>query len=150
MPCCLFVSKSLLKNCYIVWGIDFWCWKSTRGRGRMSKFSPSGWQLFPPSTENPVFFLANDFCSAMVNCFHGMVYKQTTLSLISSWGYCQRLSSWATSSTPQAGYELTWVPKFKDCWIKYALVLTTVPQADHLCKSEKTKKIDPLGTQTFR
>ena len=48
----------------------------------MSKSSPSGWQLFPRSTENPVFFLANDFCRAMVNCFHGMVYKQTTLSLI--------------------------------------------------------------------
>ena len=34
-------------------------------------------------------------------------------------------------------------PEFRDCWIKYALVLTTVPQDDHLCKSEKNKKIDP-------
>ena len=34
--------------------------------------------------------------------------------------------------------------------MKYALVLTAVPQADHLRKSEKTKKIDHSGTQTFR
>ena len=33
--------------------------------------------------------------------------------------------------------------------MKYALVLTTVPQADHLCKSEKTKKIDASGTQNM-
>ena len=73
----------------------------------MSKFSAGGGGLLPPSRASPAFFLANDYCRTMVNCFHGMVYKQTTLSLISSWGYCQRLSSWATSSTPQAGYELT-------------------------------------------
>ena len=36
-------------------------------------------------------------------------------------------------------------PEFRDCWMKYALVLTTVPQADHLCKLEKELQLNNLN-----
>ena len=55
--------------------VDFWWGESTRGG--MSKFSAGRGGLLPPSRENSACFLANDFCRTMVNCFHGMVDKQT-------------------------------------------------------------------------
>ena len=48
------------------------CWGEST-RGGMSKFSAGEGGILPPSRENLAFFLANDYCRTMVNCFHGMV-----------------------------------------------------------------------------
>ena len=45
------------------------------------------------------------FVMMMMICFCGMVDRQKTCSLISSWGHCQRFSPSRISDTPPAGFE---------------------------------------------
>ena len=95
----------------------------------------------------------------MMNCFCGMVDLRKALSLIFSWGHCQRSLSSRISDTPQAGFEL--VQNLTSSLVEWscAVVITTTPwrhwvieicfiEISELLKSDLSKLQDKAAAKT--
>ena len=100
--------------------------------------------------DTPFHCTPYDYSHAELNCFCGMVGWQNMISLISSWGHCQRSSPLQIFHAPQAGFGP--VQNLSSGLVEWscAIVITTTPRHHFFFGKSGTMLIGMVFVNTWK